>query len=540
MENNAVIESTATPVSSMNLNGVLGIPAVRQVLLLIGVAASVAIGFAIVLWSQSPVFTQLYSDLDTADAAQVAEALRGAGIEYQLDTGSGVVMVAASRLHDARLELASQGLPQGGGSGMDMLQEQSSFGVSQFMESARYQHALEAELAETISHIDAVRSARVHLAIPRQSAFIRDKNSGSASVLLELYRGRELEPDRASAIVHLVAASVSNVSASSVTLIDQNGRLLSAAGSPMVDAQVNSQFKHAQRLEESYKRRIEDLLTPLLGPGRVRAEVVAKLDFTVSEETRESFDPTRSVVRSEQISEQQRAGGGSVAQGVPGALSNQPPETGADGALENVVTTMSNSTRSSTRNFEIDRTISRVRPQQGRIEKLSVAVLVDDSPLDGADDGQSSLTDADIAQYTALVKEAVGFDEVRGDSVVVMKAAFRAIPEGPAAEDAKFWENPLLQNALKQVLGVALVLALAFGLIRPMLRGLLSSHAAGSEYVAGGRVLLGAGAASSAGGQLAIAAPSFDDKVTAAKNITGHDPARVAQIVSKWVTADER
>lgn len=539
MENNAVIESPVVPVSNLNLNGVLAIPAVRQLLLLVGVAASVAVGFAVVLWSQSPVFTQLYSDLDTADAAQVAEALRGAGIEYELDTGSGIVLVAESRLHDARLELATQGLPQGGSAGMDMLQDMSSFGVSQFMEGARYQHALEAELAETISHIGAIRSARVHLATPKQSAFIRDKNSGSASVLLELYRGRELEPGQASAIVHLIAASVSNVSASDVTLIDQNGRMLSAAGSPMADAQVSSQFKHAERLEESYKRRIEDLLTPLLGPGRVKAEVAAKLDFTVTEETRESFDPTRSVVRSEQINEQERQGGGSAAQGVPGALSNQPPEAGTDSPVDASVTTASNSTKSSTRNFEIDRTISRVQPQQGRIEKLSVAVLVDDSPLDGTEDGPPALTDADIEQYTALVKEAVGFDELRGDSVVVMKAAFMALPEGPVAEEPKIWEKPMLQNAFKQVLGVALVLALAFGLVRPMLRGLLSGNAVGGGYVEGGRALLGAGAAATAGGQLAISAPSFDDKVNAAKNITGHDPARVAQIVSKWVTADE-
>ncbi|NOX67789.1 MAG: flagellar M-ring protein FliF [Gammaproteobacteria bacterium] len=540
MENNAVIESPVVPVSNLNLSGVLAIPAVRQLLLLVGVAASVAVGFAVVLWSQSPVFTQLYSDLDTADAAQVAEALRGAGIEYKLDTGSGIVLVAESRLHDARLELATQGLPQGGSAGMDMLQDMSSFGVSQFMEGARYQHALEAELAETISHIGAIRSARVHLATPKQSAFIRDKNSGSASVLLELYRGRELEPDQASAIVHLIAASVSNVSASDVTLIDQNGRMLSAAGSQMADAQVSSQFKHAERLEESYKRRIEDLLTPLLGPGRVKAEVAAKLDFTVTEETRESFDPTRSVVRSEQINEQERQGGGAASQGVPGALSNQPPEAGADSQAGTTETkTVSNSTRSSTRNFEIDRTISRVQPQQGRIEKLSVAVLVDDSPLDGTVDGPPALTDADIEQYTALVKEAVGFDELRGDSVVVMKAAFMALPEGPAAEEPKIWEKPMLQNAFKQVLGVALVLALAFGLVRPMLRGLLSGNAVGGGYVEGGRALLGAGAAAAAGGQLAISAPSFDDKVNAAKNITGHDPARVAQIVSKWVTADE-
>ena len=538
MENQAIIESTATPMSGLNLSGIARIPAVRQVVLLVGIAASVAFGFAVVLWSQSPSYTQLYSDLATADAAQVAEALRGAGIEYKLDTDSGVVLVAKSRIHDARLELAGQGLPQGGGSGMDMLQEQSSFGVSQFMETARYQRALEAELAQTISAIGAVRDARVHLAMPKQSAFIRSKSSGSASVLLELYRGRELEPDQASAIVHLVAASVANVSASDVTLIDQNGRLLSAAGSPMADAQVNSQFKHVQRLEELYKSRIEELLTPLVGPGRVKAEVVAKLDFTVTEETHETFNPSQSAIRSEQISEQQRRGGGLVAQGVPGALSNQPPETGGvdSSAGANVAgsdVAPQDSTSSSTRNYELDRTISRVRPEQGEIQKLSIAVLVDDSPLDGSDTGQPALTDADIEQYAALVKEAVGFDETRGDTVIVVKAPFRPIPEGPAAAEAKFWENSALMDPLRLVLGAALVLALAFGLVRPMLRGLVSNHATG------GGMLLGTDSGQYSGGQMSLPAPGFDEKVAAAKNITGNDPARVAQIVSKWVKAGE-
>ncbi|MDH5500496.1 MAG: flagellar basal-body MS-ring/collar protein FliF, partial [Gammaproteobacteria bacterium] len=237
MEKKAVIESHALPASQISLGGVLRIPAVHQVLLLVGVAAAVAAGFAVVLWSQTPAYTKLYSDLDNANAAQVAESLRAAGIDFKLDTESGVVLVAESRLHDARLELASQGLPQGS-AGMDMIQEQSSFGVSQFMEGARYQHALEAELARTISHLGAVSDARVHLAMPKQSAFMREQKGASASVLLQLYRGRELEPDQASSIVHLVASSIPNLTAGNVTLIDQNGRLLSSAGDQMPGAQA--------------------------------------------------------------------------------------------------------------------------------------------------------------------------------------------------------------------------------------------------------------------------------------------------------------
>ncbi len=551
MDNNPVIDSTAVPVERMNLNGVMRIPAVRQVLLLVGVAASVAAGFAVVLWSQTPGYTQLYSDLDTADAAQVAEALRAADIQYKLDTETGVVLVPEARVHDARLELASQGLPQGGRAGMDMLDEQPSFGVSQFMENARYQRALEAELARTISHLGAVKDARVHLAMSRQSAFVRDKNDTSASVLLQLYRGRDLEPDQAAAIVHLVAGSIDNLTASNVTVIDQHGRMLSSAGAQTSDAVAANQFRQTERFEETYRRRIEDLLTPLVGPGRVRAQVVASLDFTLTEETRESFDPAGAVVRSEQISEEERRGNGLVAEGVPGALSNQPPEAtrggAADAASAETTTEALSTSRSSTRNFELDRTISRTRPQPGTIRRLSVAVLIDDRPQGDAagseSAGEAGFSVADIERFTTLVKEAVGFDEARGDTVVVMNAAFRAAEALPAAEEPKLWEKPAVRDAAKQLLGVGLVLALAFGLVRPLLRSLLASSGPSAEYLGGGPSAMlspgGAGQMAGTGGHLAIPAPSYDEKVAAAKNISGHDPARVAQVVRKWVSVDE-
>lgn len=544
MEQRAVIEGAAAP-SQISLGGVLRIPAVRQVILLVGVAASVAAGFAVVQWSRAPGYTQLYRDLDTADAAQVAEALRAAGIDYKLDTGSGVVLVAESRLHDARLELASQGLPQSTAAGMDLMQEQSSFGVSQFMEGARYQHALEAELARTISHIGAVREARVHLALPKQSAFIRDQKSASASVLLQLASGRELEADQASAIVNLVASSVPNLSPGDVTLIDQHGRLLSSPGSEAADAQAASQFRHTRRLEETYRRRIEELLTPLVGPGRVRAQVVASLDFTVTEETRESFDPANTAVRSEHISEEERRSSELVAEGIPGALSNQPPEaTGSDATVAangDAAAPALNTSRVSTRNFEVDRTISHVRAQPGTIERLSVAVLVDDAPAadaEGTEAAGPTLSAEDVERYTTLVKEAVGFDSARGDTVVVMNAAFRDLPDFGEPVAPKIWEKPLVREAIKQLLGAIVVLALAFGLVRPLLRNLVAAApAGGADYQAAGRpALAGAGAQ---GGQRALAGPGYDDKVKAARNIVGHDPARVAQLVRKWTAGNE-
>lgn len=548
MDNANIIDSTATPVREMNLLGILRIPAVRQVILLLGVAASVAAGFTIFFWSQTPAFTRLQMDLDSADTVQVSEALESANIRFQIDAATGSVLVPERDLHDARLELAGLGLPAGVSAGMDLMQEQSSFGVSQFMEGARYQYALEAELAKTISHLGAVRDARVHLAIPKQSAFIRNQQTASASVLLQLFNGRMLEPGQASSIVHMVASSVPNLTAQDVTLIDQHGRLLSSGSDDWNDVETTNQFKHTERLEDSYKRRIEALLTPLVGPGRVRAQVVANIDFTVTEETREAFDPATTVVRSEQINEEQRQNGESSTGGVPGATSNQPPESNAEAtaavATEN---TAINSSRKSVRNFEIDRTISRTKPQSGSIRKLSVAVLVDDSPMEGLDEAQqTTLTDADIERYTSLVKEAVGFDEARGDTVAVVNAAFRSLPAMEPPAELAFWEKPAMKDSIKQAAGVLLVLVLGFGLVRPMLKSLVSSNMTSSaQFIAagsaGGAAIAGPGGATAAatGNEMALPSPSFDEKVAAAKNITGHDPARVAQVVKKWVTVDE-
>ncbi len=541
METGTVIESTAVDTSQLNLASVLRIPAVRQIMLLIGVAAAVAVGLAVALWSQSPGYSQLYGDLDAPNAAAVADALQSAGIDHKIGA-SGAILVPEAQLHAARLELASQSLPSGTGSGMDLMQEQSSFGVSQFMENARYQHALEAELARTISALGAVREARVHLAIPKQSAFIRDNKGASASVLLHLFGGMGLEAGQASAVINLVASSVPNLHVDNVTLIDQHGRLLSSSGEQMAGAQAATQLKYKLELEENYIGAIEDLLTPLVGVGRVRAEVAADIDFTYTEETSEIFDPNRTVVRSEQTSENQTNGSGALAGGVPGALSNQPPQaTGAQPvATEAEQVSPRNSSRSATRNYEVDRTIRHTRPQSGAVRRLSVAVLIDNTPVEG-DETQTTLTDADIERYTALVRQAVGFDEARGDTVVVLNESFR--PAEPIEEVAPppLWERPALVDAMKQILGAILVLAIAFGVVRPMLRNVMSGGGGGvsGQLVTAGGQLTGGGAQVGGGGVAAIAGPSYDEKVAAAKNLTGHDPARVAQVVKKWIATDE-
>ena len=546
MDNSTIIEGEAVPVTQMNLRGFLQIPAVRQVTILLGVAAAVAAGFAIVLWSQQPGFVSLYSELDNTDAAQVVDALRAADIDYKLNPSSGSVMVPESKLHAARLELASQGLPEGGAAGMDSLREQPTFGQSQFRETALYQHALEAELARTISFIGSVRDARVHLALPKQSAFIRDRKPSSASVMLSMYRGRELESDQAASIVNLVASSVPNLNPDNITVIDQHGRLLSSAGEDWEDRVTASQFKIAERVENNYKRRIEALLTPLVGPGRVKAEVVADMDFTVTEETRESFDPANSALISESITQNESSSSDGDAGGVPGALSNQPPEAGGVETVEAATAEVSKSASSSTRNFEVDRTISHTRPQMGSIRRLSIAVLVDDSPeaaidavadaeADDQADAPAGLTQAQIDQYTALIREAVGFDAARGDTVAVVSAAFRPVPEGPEAEPPGFLDNPVITDSLRLILGAALALALGFGLVRPMLKSLLEANAQGAAQIAAGGPMPMVSTVAMGAPNAAIPPPSYDEKIAAAKNISATDPAKVAQVVKKWV-----
>ena len=303
MEENNVIEGAVVPASQISLAGVMQIPAVKQVTLLIGVAVAIAAGLAIALWSQSPSYTPLGGDVSGVEAAEIKSALEQAEIAVKINPADGGIMVPTDRLYDARFALGSQNMLPGSAAGMGMLDEKSSFGDSQFLELARYQHAKEIELARTITSLGAVREARVHLNIPKQATFVRDRNSASASIFLKLSSGG-LDPDQATAIVNFIASSVPNLQPKHVTLIDQYSRLLSAGERSAVDAQATSEFEFERKLEDNYRSRIEALLTPLVGAGRVRAEVVADVDFTMLEETRESFDPARAVVRSEQINEQ--------------------------------------------------------------------------------------------------------------------------------------------------------------------------------------------------------------------------------------------
>src|SRR6202012_4563880 len=362
----ADIVPTPAPVPA---RGLADIPGIKQVGLLAGVAAAIAAAIWLVLWSQGQNYTVLYGQLSERESGQVMDALTAAGIEFKLNP-SGAVSVPESKVQEARIRLASQGLPQSDSMGIEMIKKDSELGNSTMMETARYQSVLETELARTIVKVQGVQSARVHLAIPKPSVFLRDAHKATASVMLQLYPGRRLEPGQVAAIVHLVASSVPELSASDVTLVDQAGSLLNSPDENSESAVSTRQLEYTHKLEESYQRRIVELLEPLVGAGRVRATVTADVDFTVTEETRENYDPQKTAVRSEQTSNETRRGGDG-AEGIPGALSNQPPGTsgapviaGASatpgsppGQTAGVSTGPSSSAQKSTRNFEVDRTL---------------------------------------------------------------------------------------------------------------------------------------------------------------------------------------
>lgn len=547
------------------LDNVAQLPVLRQVGLLVGLAASVAIGFAVVLWSQQPEFRPLYGSMDGYDAAQVTEVLQAARIRYRVEPNSGALLVRSEDLADARLQLASAGVtPTDRNLGFEILDREQGFGTSQFMESANYRRGLEGELARTISSLNNIKGARVHIAIPRSTVFVRDDRKPSASVLLELFGGRRLEPGQVQAIVNLVATSVPELSRDQVTVVDQHGNLLSDQAELNELTVAGRQFDHVRKLEDTYTRRVHNILQPVLGNGRYKAEVSADVDFSSVESTAEMFSP-EAALRSEQVVSEARSGAGGPA-GVPGALANQPP--GGGQAPEQVIdpatglpvaAAVPRDTREqATRNFELDRQISYTRQQQGRLRRLSVAVVVDDPVQVNPDTGETTRTplgEAELARLTRLVQDAVGFDATRGDSVSVINSPFVAADAAFELPEVPFWSQPWFWDMAKQILGILFVLILVFGVLRPVLKSLSSSSRGSSDDYANFPALAGAGAAgaygaelrddhvSLSGGSAPVLLPppgaGYDQQLNAIKGLLAEDPARVAQVVKEWINADE-
>ncbi|HJY39669.1 MAG TPA: flagellar basal-body MS-ring/collar protein FliF [Steroidobacteraceae bacterium] len=526
-------------------------PSLKPLALLIGIAAAVAAGVVIVLWSKEPTYSLLYGNLGQQDAAQIAQALDTNNIPYKID--GGTITVPADRVHDARLKLAAQGLPEGDG-GFAVMSKEPGFGVSQFMEGARYQHALETELARTISNLQPVEGARVHLALPRQSAFVRDRRPPSASVFLQMKPGRRLESEQVTAIVNLVASSIPELEADQVTVVDQQGRLLSAPEGNDEMAAREKQLEIARGMEERYTERVEELLAPLVGPGRVRAQVVADVELSTTEEAREQYRPESQIVRSEQTAEETSRNGAGP-QGVPGALTNQPPTPGtalppgvaapnaqAAANAEQTVAPNSppdNTSKQSTRNYEIDRTVAYTKQPAGRLKRLTVAVLVDNLRTTD-DDGnvtETALTPEQLENMTKLVKEAVGFDQARGDSVSVVNASFKGElkPEDVQEDPIPLWERPLIRDVAKLLAGLIVLLVLVLMVLRPLIRGLLAQPRLAFAPAA----LTGEPGSSLPAGRSGAQQLDYDGQVSQARSMVTQDAARVAQVVKTWVGDDE-
>jgi flagellar M-ring protein FliF len=540
--------------TSVPARGLADIPGLKQVGLLAGVAAAIAAAIWLVLWSQGQNYTVLYGQLSERESGQVMDALTAAGIEFKLNP-SGAVSVPESKVQEARIRLASQGLPQSDSMGIEMIQKDSALGNSSLMESARYQSVLETELARTIIKVQGVQSARVHLALPKPSVFLRDAHKATASVMLQLYPGRRLDPGQVAAIVHLVASSVPELSANDVTLVDQAGSLLNSPDESAEAAASTRHFEQTRKLEESYQQRILELLEPMLGAGRVRATVTADMDYTVTEETHENYDPQKTAVRSEQTSNEMRKGGDG-AEGIPGALSNQPPGTSgapvipgaatpgnpvappnaAAGVASTASSGPSSSAQRSTRNFEVDRTLSYVKQPVGTLKRLNVGVVLDDWQKVDADGKVTTapMSDTDIKRFTQLVKESIGLKADRGDQINVMNQAFKSDAVLPPVDGLPLWQQPWLIQLAKQIVGAALVLVVAFLVLRPLMKSLTkpSKRSSAGDDIGNDRLSL------SGQGNAIKLSPSFEQQIAAARTLVGQDPRRAAQVVKDWVSAD--
>ncbi|WP_397407956.1 flagellar basal-body MS-ring/collar protein FliF [Polaromonas sp.] len=471
--------------------------------LMIGASAGVAAVAALWLWSRAPDYGVLYSNLSDRDGGAIIASLQQMNIPYKFAEGGGALLVAANKVPEARLRLASQGLPKGGTVGFELMDSQK-FGTSQFAEQVNYQRALEGELARSINSISAVESARVHLALPKPSLFVRDQKKPSASVVLTLHRGRTIDEGQISAIVHLISSSVPELSAKSITVVDQAGNLLSAANAGTRGLDV-SQLKYAQEIEQGYIRRIEAILQPIVGSGNVHAQVAADIDFSIVENTDEKYRPNQepgsAAVRSQQSSESGQQGG-NPAGGVPGALSNQPPsdpvapivnpalagkpgalaagqlkmstELSAGGALARSTGASSNTRKDVTTNYEVDRSIRHVQQGAGGIKRLSVAVVVNYRGATGAQGKRAvqALTAAELEQIKNLARQAMGFSAERGDSLNVVNSPFAS--DASDAPELPIWRQPdnieMAKAGGKYLLLGILALYLWFAVLRPLLR----------------------------------------------------------------------
>jgi flagellar M-ring protein FliF len=518
-----------------------------QLGLLFTMAAGLTLAVGVVMWAMRPSFVALDMNLNERDSVDVIAMLQSSKTRYEPDASSGRILVPNDKLAEVRMQLLGAGLAGSASMGSEMLQEEQSIGTSTQLLNERFRLVRETELSRTISALRGVDAARVHLALPKQSSFVRNRSRASASVMLKLSPGRSLDSAQVQGIVNLVASSVPNMAVAQVTVVDQYSRLLSrdAAGGEL--AISNRQFEYKRNFERSYVERIEQLLAPIIGVNGVRAQVNAELDFSENERHEEAFAGKPSNVRSEQV-EDHRSDGAGLVGGIPGALTNQPPEGGNIEKIDEATAAGDSGSiaKSTMRNYELDKTVTHTRVAPGGLLRLSVAVLVDDRMVLG-DKGAPIRTPREkdeLESITGLVKEAIGFNNKRGDSVVIVNRSFEMPVQIEAIPEPAIWKQSWFDSMVKNTLAAIVMGMLLLLVLRPAVAALTRKVDAandGPESVAGddlGFPMLASDRVSlsgSSGDPLPPPPRVYGDILNLAREMANEDPKRVAMVLRKWV-----
>jgi flagellar M-ring protein FliF len=521
----------------------------NKLLLIAGAAAVIAVMAVFWLWSQQPDYRILFSNYSDKDGGAIVASLEKMNVPYKFSDSGTAILVPAAQVHQARLKLASDGLPRGGNIGFELLENQK-FGVSQFVEQVNFQRALEGELERSIQSIGAVEVARIHLAIPKASVFVRDQQKPTASVLLNLRAGRSLDAQQVGAVVHLVASSVPDLPAANVTVVDQNGNLLSdttkKSGANNLDP---TQLKYIDDIQQSIVKRVESIIAPIVGAKNVRAEASAEIDFSSLEQAAETYKPNQKpddvVIRSSQSNESQTTDG-AVATGVPGALTNQPQANATapivaatgDAIATAASTTPLTSQKNLTTNFEVDKTVRYVQQSMGGIKRLTVAVVVNNMQVVDKKGKVTyrPLTVAEKTQINDLAMQAMGFNKERGDALTVVNSSFASesveiMPEVP------IWKNPevieYVKDALRFIVGIVVLMMIYKKALSPVLRKLMTASPKLLSAPSNDDTVVNL-----SGEQAKLPAPA-DRSLEAAKQLAKDNPRMVASVVANWTSGNE-
>jgi flagellar M-ring protein FliF len=541
--------ATATPTPPLGLGTLSQLNARQKLTAMATVAIAIALLVGAWLWTKEPPYGVLFSNLSDQDGGQIVATLQQQNVPYKFSEGGGAILVPVGMVHDARLKLASQGLPKGGLVGFELMENQK-LGISQFAEQVNYQRGLEGELARSIQTLGAVRAARVHLAIPKQTSFLRDDLKPSASVLVSLQPGRALDPAQIAGIVHLVSSSVPQLAPNNVSVIDQDGKLVSQRQDGSRNDNLNpSQLGYVKDVEAQYVRRVETILEPLLGKGNFRTQVAAEIDFNQIDQVEESYLPNPvpdTAIRSQQTAE--TGAGSPPAVGVPGALTNQPPVpatapitnpqvAGAAGAGAGAG---NNYTRNATINYELDKTVRHTRGTAGGVKRLSVAVAVNHKrPLgsDGKPGKPIPPTSEELKRVNDLVRESVGFNEKRGDTINVATASF-VQTEAEAIPDTPLWKDPSVIAFAKEAAKYLIFALIAWLVWTRLLKPVFEMLAAAAQRAEAERK-----AAAEAAGveEEAVTGQhhdrSFDHKLKSARDTARQEPKLIAELIKEWMGA---